>query len=184
MGLISFLKNKFAKKKDDADVETYSKGMEKHKIGDNVSLEELMKYSVTYSDNTAHHMLLDFIGKTEIKNYALGLGAKYILNGWDDFGNQSASDLNIYLNKTYRLRESDLTKKLLNYYYPRNNKNKLMSFLNKRKISSSDSKEIKENQESISDYQNNANYLNSLLSLSSIVYATSSGISINLLLSA
>jgi len=44
-----------------------------------------------------------------------------------------------------------------------NNKNKLMSFLNKRKISSSDSKEIKENQESISDYQNNANYLNSLL---------------------
>ena len=49
-----------------------------------------------------------------------------------------------------------------------NNKNKLMSFLNKRKISSSDNKEIKENQESISDYQNNANYLNSLLKKSII----------------
>ena len=75
----------------------------------------------------------------EINNYYLKCQntiEDYFLNNNNQFGlkidgnknleNISLNQLNIYLNKTYRLRESDLTKKLLNYYYPRNNKNKLM----------------------------------------------------------
>ena len=75
----------------------------------------------------------------EINNYYLKCQntiQDYFLNNNNQFGlkidgnknleNISLNQLNIYLNKTYRLRESDLTKKLLNYYYPRNNKNKLM----------------------------------------------------------
>ena len=77
--------------------------MSKHKIGDMVSLGELMKYSITYSDNTAHQMLYDYIGKTKLQEYSKSLGAKVLLEGWDHFGNQTASDMNIYLNRAYEL---------------------------------------------------------------------------------
>ena len=94
----------------------YSKGMEKHSIGDKVSLQELMKYSITYSDNTAHHMILSFIGKDKLKEYSKSLGAKVLLDGWDDFGNQTAEDMNIYLNKAYELFTTKENGKLLQEY--------------------------------------------------------------------
>jgi len=94
----------------------YSKGMEKHSIGDKVSLKELMKYSITYSDNTAHHMILEFIGKDKLKEYSKSLGAKVLLDGWDDFGNQTADDMNIYLNKAYELFTAKENGKLLQEY--------------------------------------------------------------------
>lgn len=94
----------------------YSKGMEKHKIGDKVTIEELMKYSITYSDNTAHHMILNFIGKDKLKEYSKSLGAKVLLDGWDDFGNQTAEDMNIYLNRAYELFTEKENGKLLKEY--------------------------------------------------------------------
>ena len=94
----------------------YSKGMQTHKIGDKVSLGELMKYSITYSDNTAHHMILSFIGKEKLKEYSKTLGAKVLLSGWDDFGNQTAEDMNIYLNRAYELFTEKENGKLLKEY--------------------------------------------------------------------
>ena len=94
----------------------YSKGMQTHKIGDKVSLGELMKYSITYSDNTAHHMILSFIGKEKLKEYSKKLGAKVLLSGWDDFGNQTAEDMNIYLNRAYELFTEKENGKLLKEY--------------------------------------------------------------------
>ena len=94
----------------------YSKGMQNHRIGDKVSLGELMKYSITYSDNTAHHMILSYIGKTKLKEYSKTLGAKVLLDGWDDFGNQTAEDMNIYLNRAYELFTEKENGKLLKEY--------------------------------------------------------------------
>ena len=114
----------------------YSKGMEKHSIGDKVTLEELMKYSITYSDNTAHHMILSFIGKDKLKEYSKSLGAKVLLDGWDDFGNQTAEDMNIYLNRAYELFTEKENGKLLKEYMNNTDTNALnfndsVSFLHK-----------------------------------------------------
>ena len=81
----------------------YSTGMSKHKIGDEVSLRDLISYAITYSDNTAHLMLIDYIGVNNLKEYGKSLGGKYILSGWDLFGLQTASDTNQYLKEAYRV---------------------------------------------------------------------------------
>lgn len=81
----------------------YSSGMAKHKIGDMVSLRELIKHAISVSDNTAHLMLIDYIGFDNLKNYGKSLGAKVILSGGDKFGNQTAEDTNIYLKEAYRI---------------------------------------------------------------------------------
>lgn len=104
---------------------TYSKGMQKHKVGDKVSLGELMKYSITYSDNTAHHMILSYIGKDKLKEYSKTLGAKVLLNGWDDFGQQTAEDMNIYLNRAYELFTEKENGKLLKEYMNNDDTNAL-----------------------------------------------------------
>ena len=45
----------------------YSKGLEKHKFGDKISLKNLVKYSIIYSDNGAHQMLINYIGKKNLQ---------------------------------------------------------------------------------------------------------------------
>lgn len=113
----------------------FSTGMSKHKIGDMVSLGELMKYSITYSDNTAHQMLYDYIGKDKLQEYSKSLGAKVLLEGWDHFGNQTASDMNIYLNRAYELFTEKENGKLLKEYMNNTDTNALnfddVSFLHK-----------------------------------------------------
>ena len=65
-------------------VSSSSSGMETRKLGENVTLKDLMKYSITVSDNTAHHMLVSFIGKNTLKEYATNLGATAIFTGSSD----------------------------------------------------------------------------------------------------
>lgn len=48
---------------------TGSIGMKKHKYYDEVSINELISYILMYSDNTAHLMLIDYIGLDTLKNY-------------------------------------------------------------------------------------------------------------------
>ncbi|MBQ8659802.1 MAG: serine hydrolase [Bacilli bacterium] len=74
----------------------YSSGMSKHKIGEAVSLRNLVKYAITVSDNTAHEMLIDYIGKSELRRFGLSLGASYTLYGGDNFGHITSSDALIY----------------------------------------------------------------------------------------
>lgn len=84
----------------------YSSEVSKYKIGDDISLENLMKYAISVSDNSAHLMLIDYIGFNNLKEYGQSLGGKYVLEGGDLFGNQSADDMIIYLNKAYELINS------------------------------------------------------------------------------
>lgn len=85
----------------------YSSGMAKHQIGDEVSLRDLITYAISVSDNSAHLMLIDYIGFDNLKNYGLSLGGKVILTGGDKFGNQTARDTNIYLKEAYRIINED-----------------------------------------------------------------------------
>lgn len=96
----------------------YSSGLEKYKIGDMISLRDLVKYAITVSDNSAHQMLVDFIGFNKLKNYGIKLGAKNTLIGGDNFGQIDVNDSIIYLTNLYNFIEedSDLSKELKSYF--------------------------------------------------------------------
>lgn len=96
-----------------------SLGMENHKIGEKIPLKKVLEYSISVSDNTAHHMIIDFIGKSNLKKYANSIGAKHIFTGLsDDYGNQSVGDTSIYLKKMYELiNEKDSAKFMLDAMY-------------------------------------------------------------------
>ena len=90
--------------------------MKKHKYGDKVTLRNLVKYAITVSDNTAHEMLVAYIGKSELKSYGKSMGAKYTLFG-DEFGEITVSDALIYLGKLYELINSSIYgDELLTYF--------------------------------------------------------------------
>lgn len=81
----------------------YSSGMATRTIGEEVSLRDLITYAISVSDNTAHLMLIDYIGFNNLKEYGESLGAKVILTGGDKYGNQTAEDTNIYLKEAYKI---------------------------------------------------------------------------------
>jgi beta-lactamase class A len=87
-------------------VADYSDGMSKRTIGEDVTIKDLISYAIMYSDNSAHFMLSDYIGVSNLRSYGQALGAKNILTGGDTFGNQSASDTNIYLHHAYEIINS------------------------------------------------------------------------------
>ena len=91
------------KKYENKHVMAYSSGVSKYKIGDEISLNDLMNYAVSMSDNSAHLMLIDYIGFTKLQDYGKSLGGNVILQGGDLFGNQTADDMIVYLNKAYEL---------------------------------------------------------------------------------
>ena len=95
-----------------------SKGMKKHKYGDKVKLRDLVKYSVIYSDNTAHNMIVNYVGVDKLRAYGKELGAdKTHLNG-DLFGYIDLSDANIYMKKLYDVinNTGDYGRELENYF--------------------------------------------------------------------
>ncbi len=82
----------------------YSSGMKMHQFGEAVSLKNLILYAISVSDNSAHMMLYDYIGREKLRAFGQSLGAKNILTaGTDKFGNQSAKDTNLYLKEAYRI---------------------------------------------------------------------------------
>ncbi len=83
-----------------------SKGMKKYKFGSKVALKELVKYAILYSDNTAHSILVDYIGKGKLKSFGNSLGAKNTLVG-DIFGSISAEDSYYYLKALYEYFETN-----------------------------------------------------------------------------
>jgi beta-lactamase class A len=95
-----------------SNVISASKEMKKYHVGDTVSLRNLVKYAITVSDNSAHDMLIDYIGYNNLKAYGQSLGAFYTLNGTDNFGSITVSDaidylteLNNYINNNGSLGE-------------------------------------------------------------------------------
>lgn len=81
----------------------FSSGMERHAFGDKVTLRELIRHAIAVSDNSAHLMLVDYIGFDTLKEYGKSLGANVILTGGDKYGNQTAHDTNIYLKEAYKI---------------------------------------------------------------------------------
>lgn len=103
-----------------------SEGMSKHSLGSYITLEDLMKYAITYSDNTAHAMLYEYIGKSNLKNYANNLGATTIFTGTGDtFGNQTVHDTAIYLKRAYEVVDEKPNGKILKEAMLNTRKNKL-----------------------------------------------------------
>jgi len=86
-----------------------STGMDKRTVGEAVSIKDLMNYSLSVSDNTAHVMLVDYIGYNNLRDYGRSLGATAILSGvgGEKYGNQTARDTNIYLKRAYEIMSED-----------------------------------------------------------------------------
>ena len=84
-----------------SDVISDSKGMKQHKVGDKISLRLLVKYAIIYSDNSAHQMLISYIGFNNLKEFGNELGATSTLVGGDNFGYINANDAIIYLKYAY-----------------------------------------------------------------------------------
>lgn len=98
---------------------SYSTGVSKHKIGDKIPIRDLVKYSVVYSDNSAHQMLISYIGKSTLKKFGNDLGAVNTLVGGDNFGNISALDGAIYmkaLNEFFQ-KNDEYAKELKSFFF-------------------------------------------------------------------
>ena len=80
-----------------------SAGMNNHKIGSKITLRELVKNSITLSDNTAHNMIINYVGIDNVRNYGLSMGATLSYTNYDLFGYINVSDAKIYLDKLYYL---------------------------------------------------------------------------------
>jgi len=97
---------------------SYSQGLDKVKYGTKVSIRDLVKYSVMYSDNSAHQMIVAYVGRSNLKEFGKSLGAKNTLNGGDNFGNISAEDGHIYMKALYNFfnNNGDLGKELEEFF--------------------------------------------------------------------
>lgn len=70
--------------------------MKNIKLGTEVKLRDLIKYSIEVSDNTAYQMLVSYIGKNKLKEFGKSLGATNTLIGGDNFGNINVLDGLVY----------------------------------------------------------------------------------------
>lgn len=68
----------------------------KYNYGTRISIRELVSASILVSDNSAHNMLVDYIGKDKLIEFGHGLGASYTLNS-DTYGSISINDAFVYL---------------------------------------------------------------------------------------
>lgn len=76
--------------------------MKKRKLGEPITIRDLVKYSVNVSDNSAHFMLIDYIGINNLKEYGKSIGNDYTLIGGDTYGNINLNDA---FNYMYKLNE-------------------------------------------------------------------------------
>ncbi len=95
-----------------------SRAMKKHKYGDKISLRTLVEYAITVSDNSAHQMLVSYIGKKNLKEFGKSLGAKNTLVGSDNFGRISTEDAIIYMKEINKLinESGEMGEELKSYF--------------------------------------------------------------------
>jgi len=97
--------------------------MENKSVGEEISLSDLIYYSLSLSDNSAHEMIFEYIGVDHLKSYAQQLGVTLSINDIEHFGNLTANDGMKILQETYRILskntiESNILKNALsNDYY-------------------------------------------------------------------
>jgi len=70
-------------------------------------LKDYIKKAISKSDNDSHYYLINYIGKNNLKNYGIKLGAYNTLNGNDSYGNTTVKDQIVYLKKLYEICKSN-----------------------------------------------------------------------------
>lgn len=95
-----------------------SKGLSTYKYGSKITLRELVKYAVEVSDNSAHIMLLDYIGEKNLKDFGVSIGASNTLSLSDSFGYLSSSDGLSIMRGVYNfiVSNEELGKELQSYF--------------------------------------------------------------------
>lgn len=74
----------------------------------NDSIRPYIDKAISVSDNDSHHYLVNYIGRTNLKNYGVSLGAYNTLSGDGYYGNTTVKDQIIYLKKLYAIsKEND-----------------------------------------------------------------------------
>ena len=79
----------------------YSLGMDNHTIGEQISLETLIGYALSVSDNAAHEMLYEYIGVNNLRTYASSLGITITANSVEHFGYLNADYTHKILEEVY-----------------------------------------------------------------------------------
>lgn len=81
-------------------------GMKQHKYYDEVSLSEMIKYMLVYSDNTAYFMLLKYVGLDNLKTYFKEYNL--VMESYDPFIRNYSADLAMKsLTRLYDLLQVD-----------------------------------------------------------------------------
>ncbi len=95
-----------------------SSEMDKHSFGSKITLRDLVKYTITVSDNTAHKMLVSYIGWNTLHNFGEELGASNTINSWDYFGNIDAHAGIVYMKAVYDFVQNndELGEELKSYF--------------------------------------------------------------------
>ena len=73
----------------------------------NDSTKSDVEKAISVSDNNAHQYLVNYIGRDNLKNYGINLGAKNTLAGDDNFGNTTVNDQIVYLKKLYNITKNN-----------------------------------------------------------------------------
>ncbi len=77
-------------------------------VGEEITLRDLIDYSISVSDNGAYRMLSDYIGVNELKEYAQNtLDVSLTITQSDRFGYMSVTDTNKLLNHVYNFIQID-----------------------------------------------------------------------------
>lgn len=83
-------------------------GMENHHVGENITLKTLLQYSIQYSDNAAHILLIDYIGVNNLKNYVKdNLNVNLTISENDKYGYLTVKETNILLNYVMEIFKVD-----------------------------------------------------------------------------
>ena len=73
----------------------------------NEEIKNHINKAISISDNESHYYLLNYIGKNNLKNYGVNLGASNTLSGTDSYGNTTVKDQIVYLKKLYELSKNN-----------------------------------------------------------------------------
>ena len=98
------------------------------------SVRELVEYSIVYSDNAAHNMLMDKYGRSNMLLFWKDKGTKAIFTENSNWGVLNASDASIYMEELYNfyLNNNEYGLELLNNFF--NAKTKFITSRNGYKV--------------------------------------------------
>ena len=82
-------------------------------VNNEITLKDLVYCALSVSDNDAHFMLYNYIGRDNLIRYGDSLGIKNILTSSEKFGNQTVTNTNIYLKRLYEIKDTKYGKFLI-----------------------------------------------------------------------